>query len=395
MGKIMLNGVSYGASGSGGGTGDYADKNIYGDNALSMGRKSGTAVGENSFAFGNFLESSGNFSHAEGLQNKASGAHSHAEGLQSEATGESAHAEGRISRAKGFQSHAEGEMTTASGSNSHAEGAMTTASGSAAHSEGQGTVANNSNSHAGGKFNKIMEENDSNGQLGDAFVIGNGTGTSNRSNAMRVTFSGDIMGTKAFQSSGADYAEFIRPWADGNPDSEDRVGYFVTIKDELLQKADSCDYIVGITSGNPSVVGNADEDYYWRYERDAFNRIVMEDVPELAQKVDEDGNLLFNEETHEPIMEETGNIILNARMKLAEDYDLSLQQSYIPRAERQEWDYVGMVGVLPVRDDGTCIPGNLCKCGQGGIATFAEERGFDTYMVIERISDNVVSVILK
>ena len=94
-------------------------------------------------------------------------------------------------------------------------------------------------------------------------------------------------------------------------------------------------------------------------------------------------------------MEETGRTIKNARMKLAGHYDPSLQEGYTERKDRKEWDYVGMLGVLPVRDDGTCIPGQFCRCGTGGIATLAEERGFDAYMVIERVSDGIVSVILK
>ncbi len=210
-----------------------------------------------------------------------------------------------------------------------------------------------------------------------------------------LIFNGNVYGLNAFNSSGADYAEFIKPWADGNPDGEDRVGYFVAVKNGFLQKAGQGDYIAGITSGNPSVVGNADEDYYWRYERDAFNRIIMEDVPEMVQQTDEDGNLMFDKKTHEPIMVETGKIIKNARMKLADGYDPSLQNSYVERKFRKEWDYVGMVGVLPVRDDGTCIPGQFCRCGAGGIATLAERRDFDAYMVIERITENIVSVILK
>ncbi|MEY8236050.1 peptidase G2 autoproteolytic cleavage domain-containing protein [Lachnospiraceae bacterium 66-29] len=63
--------------------------------------------------------------------------------------------------------------------------------------------------------------------------------------------------------------------------------------------------------------------------------------------------------------------------------------------KRREWDYVGMLGVLPVRNDGTCQPGQFCKCGKDGIATLTKVRGFDTYMVLERISENIVSVILK
>ena len=94
-------------------------------------------------------------------------------------------------------------------------------------------------------------------------------------------------------------------------------------------------------------------------------------------------------------MVETGRMIEKGDMKQSKDYDPSLQNSYVERKDRSEWDYVGMLGVLPVRDNGTCLPGRFCKCGKGGIATLAEQRGFDTYMVIERVNDHVVKVILK
>lgn len=346
----------------------YAKKSIYGDSEVNIGREDGTTVGYLSFALGFRVAASGRYSFSHGMQTYATGA----------------------------SSHAEGTATLASGSGSHAEGSGTKAIGSYSHAEGYETSSDNYASHACGKYNKAMVGGGSYlSQIGDAFVIGNGTSSSAKSNALRVTYKGDILGTKAFQSSGADYAEFIKPWADGNPEGEDRVGYFVTIKEGFLEKAGEGDYIVGITSGNPSVVGNADEDYYWRYERDEFNRIVMEDAPELAQEKDEEGNPLFDGETGAPVMVETGRMVKNARMKLAEGYDPSMQDDYVPRADRPEWDYVGMVGVIPVRDDGTCVPGRLCRCGLGGVATIAEERAFETYMVLERISDCVVSVILK
>ncbi len=346
----------------------YAKKSIYGDTAISMGRSSEGTVGEYSLAIGGGAEASGYISHAAGAGVVASGSYSYAGGA----------------------------FTIASGGNSHAEGIHTTASGIGSHAEGGFTTSSNYASHALGKYNKAMTAGDSYGtQVGDVFVIGNGTSDTPKSNALRVTYKGDIYGTKAFQSSGADYAEFIKPWSDGNPDEEDRIGYFVTVKNGLLEKARQGDYIAGITSGNPSIVGNADEDYYWRYERDEFNRIVMEDVPESIQQTDEDGKLVFDEETHEPVMVETGKIVKNARMKLAEGYDSSLQEGYIERKDRKEWDYVGMLGVLPVRDDGTCLPDHFCKCSDNGIATLATERGFDTYRVLERISENIVSVILR
>ena len=146
-----------------------------------------------------------------------------------------------------------------------------------------------------------------------------------------------------------------------------------------------------------------DED--WEPEYDAAGNPIPNEFPYEEPVFDCNGNPVMEEiedvrpvkdkQTGEYVMEETGKIIKNARMKLAEGYDPSLQESYVPRADRPEWDYVGMVGVLPVRDDGTCIPGCFCKCAEGGIATLAEKRDFDTYMVIERVSNHVVSVMLK
>ena len=188
----------------------------------------------------------------------------------------------------------------------------------------------------------------------------------------------------SYNSSGADHAEFVKPWLDENTDNEDRVGYLVTYayteNGIFIKKANAGDYIAGITSGNPCVVGNADEDYYWKYGRDDFNRIETEEI----QKTDEEGN---------PMYDADGLPVMVQAPKVSGDYNPSLP--YTPRSERPEWDYVGMVGVIPVRDDGSCIPGQFCKCGGGGIATLAEQRGFDTFFVIERISKYVVSVEMK
>ena len=219
-----------------------------------------------------------------------------------------------------------------------------------------------------------------------AFCIGNGRGSTygsyGRSNAFRITFTGATYGS-SWNASGADYAEFVKPWFDGNVDNEDRVGYMVTIKDGYLHKANEGDYIIGITSGAPSVVGNADETYYWKYERDEFNRIIYELVDEIKEETDENGN---------KITVKTGNKI--SVPKVSSNYDVSLAHSYVERKNRPEWSYVGMRGIVPVRDDGTCEAGGFCKCGTDGIAT-KSERGLDTYYVIERINDHVISVEVK
>lgn len=65
---------------SGSGSEEYALKSIYGDNAVNMGRKKDSEIGENSFAFGYDVTASGRYSHAEGRDTTASGYVSHAEG---------------------------------------------------------------------------------------------------------------------------------------------------------------------------------------------------------------------------------------------------------------------------------------------------------------------------
>lgn len=235
---------------------------------------------------------------------------------------------------------------------------------------------------------------------GNVFIVGNGTYKGeasslgyNMSNAFRVTTAGAVYAKAAYNSSGADYAEFIKEWYDGNVEKEDRVGYMVTIgADGKLHKANAGDYILGITSGNPSVVGNADEDYLWKYERDVFNRPIIEEHEEKNIKMDEEGNPV-TDESGNIIYETTGTIIHN--FKLRSDYDPSQQESYIERKDRPEWDYVGMRGIVPCRDDGTCVAGGFCKCGENGIATYASQQDFNTYYVIERLSENVVSVEVK
>ena len=339
--------------------------------------------------FATIVQISSNYNgcHVEGRKNFAAGRYAHAEGCRTEARGDSSHTEGYVTKATNNQSHAEGYSTIASGKQSHAEGCMTEARGDYSHASGYYSIANGDFQMVMGRYNSESAT----GGNGDFFIIGAGSSPDSRSNAFRISNAGNVYAKGNYNSSGADYAEFIRPWADGNPDNEDRVGYFVTIKDGYLHKAEADDYIVGITSGNPSVVGNSDEEYYWRWERDEFNRIVYEEVEEYTEKFDEEGNQVL--EDGKPVMIPTGRI--EKRMKQAAGYDRSLQNSYVERKDRPEWDYVGMIGVLQVRDDGTCIVGRYCRCGDGGVATLAAARGFDTYMVLERIADNIVSVILK
>ena len=144
------------------------------------------ALGNYSHAEGSGTTASGSSSHAEGYYTTASSQYSHAEGCQTTASGLRSHAEGYYTTASGNYSHAEGSGTTASGSSSHAEGYGTTASGDYSHAEGNSTIASSENQHVQGKYN--IE--DTNGKY--AFIIGNGTNDSERSNAIAIDWNGLI-----------------------------------------------------------------------------------------------------------------------------------------------------------------------------------------------------------
>lgn len=114
---------------------------------------------------------------------------SFAEGRNVEASGPVSHAEGYDTHAVGTYAHAEGRSTTATGWASHAEGNQTVASGDRAHAGGYGTVAAANNQTAIGRFNKIDDPTDG---IDKAFIVGNGTSDSNRSNALTVDWLGNI-----------------------------------------------------------------------------------------------------------------------------------------------------------------------------------------------------------
>lgn len=183
---------------------------------------------------------------------------------------------------------------------------------------------------------------------------------------------GQAIAKAAYASTGADYAEYFE-WQDSNLDNEDRVGYFVTFADgKLIKKANENDYILGIVSGMPCVIGNNDECWMKQFEMDEWGRFIYETYKEVDEETGEEKEVTF--------------------YKVNPDYDP--EKPYEHRENRPEWSAIGMMGVLSVRDDGTCQVNGYCKCTDDGIATSCE-KGADTYRVIERVTDNIIKVVLK
>ena len=233
-------------------------------------------------------------------------------------------------------------------------------------------------SMAQGKYNILDRKN----QNTYAHIVGNGKSGDSRSNAYTLDWQGNgtFAGTVS-SSTGADYAEYFE-WKDGNPNNEDRVGYIVTLDGDKIVKANSGDDILGICSGTAMVLGDSAE-WNWskRYLTDDFGRIIYEDYDIEHEEV--------KDENTGKVLEEAWTEHIHAP-KQNPDYDIS--QPYIRRSDRPEWQIVGMMGKLYVRDDGTCVVNGYADV-VNGIATKA--TGKTNMRVMERINDSIVRVLLK
>jgi hypothetical protein len=133
----------------------------------------------------------------------------------------------------------------------------------------------------------------------------------------RLRGDGNAYADGSWNGGGADYAEYFE-WADGNTDSEDRRGYTVVLDNNKIRKATSDDdasIIIGVISGNPSMVGDSDVGQWkYKYQKDDYGTYILD---------------------------ENGDRVLNT------NYDET--QEYVSRENRQEWDTVGLMGKLRIR----------------------------------------------
>lgn len=138
--------------------------------------------------------------------------------------------------------------------------------------------------------------------------------------------------TNTVISPNADYAE-VGEWADGNPDDEDRLGYFIAVAEVgdntiKIRKATSADDVRGVTVYNPAFSGNASADKYGA-----------------------DGELL------------------------------------------KQYNYVGVMGIVKIIDNGLCAPQGRCMPGDDGTAVPSTNNM--GYAVLERVDDTHVLIAVE
>ena len=387
--------------------------------------------GKGAHAEGQVTTALGNGSHAEGYNTEASGNYSHSEGFDSTASGQSSHVEGQRGIAIGYYSHAEGYNILTLGEYSHAEGGgairlnesfysktkdeilaewerlyvtptdyevgdgFLCAAGKGSHSEGKNTLALADFSHTSGeatvaksycqtvigRFNEPTTSGYNEFSISnEAFVIGNGTDINSKGNAFKVLFNGQTYADGAYSGSGADYAEFFE-WKDGNISNEDRVGLFVSLDEDKIVKADfSSSYVLGVVSGNPSIIGDNPMRWKNKYLTDEWGRPIYEDVEVkyTETEVDENGETSRVEKTR-----------IDHVMKINPEWDSSLE--YKSREVRPEWSAIGMMGKLLVRQDGTLKAGEFCSPSIDGIATHSKSG----YYVMKVINDGQALILFR
>ena len=370
-------------------------------------------------------KASGEYSHAEGQQTNAGGTAAHAEGCRTQASFYS-HSEGFATNAQGSGSHCEGYNDTgfinnmmAQGAGSHCEGYTTvvtkraTHAGShmegysdnsdgvaqqyaqgngthcegwntycannttaAAHTEGRGTAAGSAYQHIEGKYNIIDTESIY------QHIVGNGTENIHRSNSHTLDWQGNAVFDGTVSNSGADYAEYFE-WLDENDNVDDRVGYIVTLEGNKIKFANSEDDVLGIVSGTATVLGdNAEWEWQGKYLKDEFGRKIIDWVEHKSTTT------IYNDDGTSQEKEISLGFFPEPRINPA----FNENEEYVNRYWRPEWDAVGLMGKLFVRDNGSCQVGGYVKPDNGIAIPSAEKTNM---RVLKRVNDNVIQVLLK
>ena len=206
------------------------------------------------------------------------------------------------------------------------------------------------------------------------------TGESDGSLVFKWRGDGAAIADAAYDSSGADYAEYFE-WKDGNSSDEDRVGCSVVLDGNQIKKATSDDdtsKIIGIVSATPAVIGDGGLAWNEKYLKDDFGRKIMEDytITTWTEKKTNDRGEEFDEKVEyhtdripsdvtvpsDAVVTSTTTKAKDAKIytpnnklqrpKLNPDYDDdqdSVDNPYKSREFRKEWSAIGLTGKLRMK----------------------------------------------
>lgn len=164
----------------------------------------------------------------------------------------------------------------------------------------------------------------------------------------QVLLNGVTRGDGAYSSPTADYAEFFE-WEDGNPSSEDRVGYSVSLVGNKIKIAELGETPIGIISATPSVIGDSPWNRWKdKYLKDEFGRELYE--PCVIYQWEENKKLVnyFSDRVPDGITVPEDKEVINSERKVLNP-DFNEELEYLSRDDRPEWDTVGLLGKIRLR----------------------------------------------
>lgn len=212
--------------------------------------------------------------------------------------------------------------------------------------------------------------------------------------------------------SGADYAEYFE-WLDKNSLNEDRVGYFVSLSGEVIEKGNY--NLLGVVSSNPAIIGDASsltwnnmwlkddfgryeilEHFVYKYNFSYLSGFTGNTLIEMTQqefyliqyktllKLFEKGVIsteppvgvdIYLSDLPNPYNKEgtiyTGDTSNFTFIRYGKAYypnpEFNPDATYVPREERSEWSPIGLLGKLHVRTAET-ITGTTVSANSDGMA---------------------------
>jgi hypothetical protein len=190
------------------------------------------------------------------------------------------------------------------------------------------------------------------------FMVGNGGSEGTRSNLMSVTADGAVR-CSSTSTAGADFGEYYE--ADANNDSSKiPVGTPIVFTgvDRKIRPAVIGEIPCGVISDTAGFIANSqDEEWKGKWKYVMVEKEIQEPVTKMQPGVEDGKEVMIKEHEHEVVEVDgkkrrvpkytTKKIMLKERV-VTKDFDES--QSYTPRAERPEWNVVGLLGqckVLP------------------------------------------------
>jgi hypothetical protein len=192
---------------------------------------------------------------------------------------------------------------------------------------------------------------------------GNGSDNINDDLEFKVKGDGNVSCDESFTGSGADYAEYFE-WKDGNASDEDRIGISVKLDGNKIvpsSDSDNASDIIGVVSGSPVIVGDADGTgarWTQKYLKDDYGRKLKEEytVTTWRDEANKQDHSYATDRIPSDVTvpsdakvttTELDGVTKLLRPKINPDYDKT--KTYVSREDRKEWDTVGLVGKLRIK----------------------------------------------